>query len=73
VALYVLGFSVIAAIAAATTRETYRMRLRELDDRRAERFAPPPVVTESTPMREPVLVGQDSAPRHTTSTSRSRS
>jgi MFS family permease len=72
VALYVLGFSVIAAIAAATARETHRLPLRQLDARRAQRFAPP-MVAESVREREPVLVGQDGAPRHTTPAARSRS
>jgi MFS family permease len=73
VALYVLGFSVIAAIAAATARETCRLRLRQLDERRAQRLAPQPTVAETIPAREPVLLGQDGAARHTTSTARSRS
>jgi hypothetical protein len=63
---------VIAAIAAATARETYRVRLRHIDERRAQRLAPRPMVAESTPTREPVLVGQDGAPRHPSPESRSR-
>ena len=39
VALYVLGSSVIAAIAALTARETYKVALAELDDRGSHRFA----------------------------------
>ena len=41
VALYVFGFSVIAAIAAATARETYRVPLQQLDDRRAQHLTRP--------------------------------
>jgi MFS family permease len=48
VALYVLGSSVIAAIAAFTARETCRMPLEQLDDRRRERFARPPQVARET-------------------------
>src|SRR5689334_10904785 len=66
VALYVLGFSVIAAIAAATARETYRVPLRELDERRAQGITRPPVMAETIAQREPVLVGQARAPRATT-------
>jgi hypothetical protein len=48
VALYVLGSSVIAAIAAFTARETCRVPLQQLDDRRRERFARPDVAVETT-------------------------
>jgi MFS family permease len=52
VALYVLGSSVIAAIAAFTARETFRVPLQQLDDRRRERFARPrPVAPETTAAR----------------------
>jgi hypothetical protein len=47
VALFTLGASVIAAIAAFTARETCRDPLEQLDDRRGQRFARPPVATES--------------------------
>jgi hypothetical protein len=42
VAAYVLGSSVIAAIAVATARETYAVPLRELDGRRAPAAVPGP-------------------------------
>jgi MFS family permease len=48
VALYVLASSVIAAIAAATARETCRFPLQHLDDRRSQRFARQPVAPETT-------------------------
>jgi MFS family permease len=48
VALYVLGASVIAAIAAFTARETCRVPLQQLDDHRRERFARPPQVAAET-------------------------
>jgi MFS family permease len=48
VALYVLGSSVIAAIAAFTARETFRVPLQQLDDRRRERFARAPHVAPET-------------------------
>jgi MFS family permease len=51
VALYVLGSSVIAAIAAFTARETCRVPLQHLDDRRRERFARPQQVAETTAAR----------------------
>jgi MFS family permease len=52
VALYVLLSSVTAAIAAATARETCRMPLQRLDDRRSERFARrSPVAAETTAAR----------------------
>src|SRR6059058_1938859 len=60
VALYVFGFSVIAALAAATVRETYRMPLRHLDERRAQRrVTRPPAVATASAAREPVLAGRD--------------
>ncbi len=73
VALYVLGFSVIAAIAAATARETHRMPLRQLDERRAQRVTRPPATAEPIAPRQPVLAGQDGGRRHPTPTARSRS
>jgi MFS family permease len=51
VAFYVLGSSVIAAIAAFTARETFRVPLQRLDDRRRERFARAPQVAETTAAR----------------------
>jgi MFS family permease len=52
VAFYVLASSVIAAIAAATARETCRVPLQELDDRRVQRFARrEPVAAETTAAR----------------------
>jgi MFS family permease len=52
VALYVLASSVIAAIAAATARETFRVPLEHLDDRRRQRFArQQPVAAETTAAR----------------------
>jgi MFS family permease len=51
VALYVLGSSVIAAIAAFTARETCRVPLQQLDDRRRERFARAPLAAETTAAR----------------------
>jgi len=74
VALYVLGFSVIAAVAAATALETFRVPLRQLDERRAERRARPPVMAEPGAAREPVLAGHDGdgAQRRTTAPTRRR-
>jgi MFS family permease len=73
VALYVLAFSAIAAIAAATARETHRVPLRALDERRDQPHTEPPVLAEPVDAREPVLVGQD-GPRHpTTAATRRRS
>ena len=66
VALFVLGFSVIAAIAAATARETYRLPLQRLDDGAERRFTPPSVEPREIAARpEPMLVGQGSAGRST--------
>jgi hypothetical protein len=47
VAAYVLAFSVLAAIAIATARETYDVPLHELDGR-PEPVARPTVTTERT-------------------------
>jgi MFS family permease len=51
VAIYVGLSSVIAAIAAASARETCRMPLQHLDDRRTQRFARGPVPAETTAAR----------------------
>jgi MFS family permease len=51
VALYVLGTSVIAAIAAATARETCHVPLQRFDERRVQRFARQPVAAKTTAMR----------------------
>ena len=59
VALYVLAFSVIAAIAAATARETYRVPLQQLDGRVPRRVTRPAVKAETASAREPVLVRRD--------------
>lgn len=73
VALYVLAFSVIAAIAAATARETYRVPLRQLDERRTHRLGRSPALVERPAAREPALVGHDGAERPMTAPSRRRS
>jgi MFS family permease len=73
VALYVLAFSAIAAIAAATARETYRVPLGQLDERRTPHFTRPPAVAETIAPREPVLVGKDGARRPATAPARHRS
>ena len=72
VAIYVLGFSVIAAIAAATARETYRVPLQQLDGRRAQRVTRPSAASRPVAEREPVLVGRD-RDRLTPTSSRRRS
>ncbi len=55
VALYVLAFSSIAAIAAATARETRRVPLLDLDGRRAQRVTRTRVMAEPIAERERVL------------------
>ncbi len=70
---HVLGFSAIAAIAAATARETHRVPLRELDAPRARRVTRPPAAAETNAAREPVLVGQGGDRRAAPGPSRPRS
>ncbi len=70
VALYVLGFSLIAAVAAATVRETHRMPLLHLDQRRAQRVTRRAAAPEPAAAGDPVLVGQAGASRSPTASSR---
>jgi hypothetical protein len=72
VAIYVFGFSVMAAIAAATARETYRVPLQQLDGRVARRVTRPALKAETASAREPVLVRRDRE-RLTPTSSRQRS
>jgi MFS family permease len=73
VALYVLAFSVIAAIAAATAQETARLPLRHLDESRARRLTEASVASETIAAREPMLTGRDRAGDLTPASSRRRS
>ena len=73
VGLYVLAFSAIAAVATATARETHRVPLHQLDERRAQRSTRPPVAAETIAAREPVLAGQGGTRRRTPAPQRRRS
>jgi hypothetical protein len=51
VALLTVAGSVIAAVAALTARESFRIPLQQLDDGRGRRFARSPAAAETTLVR----------------------